>query len=175
MCVMVRVLLPFVAALALFALLPAFALSSSRPPTSAQIRAAARHAERSPYLWTTINICNTRRYPLTLGIRGQMPSLGFPASLYMNVQALYLSNRRFVAVPKVRKLIGLGRQATGLHQGGVSFRFSPGAGRLSGTIRFIWKRGGKVVAQATRRATRGHPSADYGNPTHYSAAQCKIS
>jgi len=172
---MVRVLVPLVAASVLLALAPARARGSSRPPTNAQLRAAVRRVEHSRYLWTTINICNTKRYPLTIGIRGQMPALGFAASLSMDVQALYWSNSSFVAVPKVQKLIELGRQATGLHQGGVSFRFAPGAGRLSGTITFVWKRGGKVIARATRAATRGHPNADYGSPNHYSSAQCVIS
>ncbi len=77
-------------------------------------------------------------------------------------------------MPEVQQLIDLGPQTTGLHQGGVSFRFAPGAGHLSGTITFIWKRGGKVLAQATRPATQGHPSADYGDPEDYSSAQCAI-
>lgn len=170
-----RVFVALGAAVALLALSPALASSASGPPTAAQIRTAVRKAERSPYLWTTINICNTKRYPLTVGVRGQMPALGFSASLYMDVQALYWTDGRFVQVPKVAKLIDLGRQTSGLHQSGVSFSFAPGASRLSGSITFTWKRGTRILAQATRPATRGHPSADYGDPQHYSSEQCVIS
>jgi len=172
--VKVRVLVAAVIALASLTFSPALAHGSSGPPTSGQIQRAVRQAERSTDLWTTINICNGRRHPLTIGIRGQMPALGFRTSLLMDVQALYWSDSRFIPVPRVRRLVDLGSHATGLHQGGVSFRFAPGAGRLSGAITFIWKRNGKVLAQATRQASKGHPDADYGSPARYSASQCKI-
>lgn len=162
-------------AAALLTCSPALARSTVPSPTAGQIRAAVRQAERSKHLWTTINICNTARYPLTLGIRGQMPALGFRASLYMDVRALYWSDSRFIAVPTAATLIDLGPQTTGLRQGGVSFGFAPGAGKLSAAITFIWKRDGKVLAQTSRPATQGHPDADYGSPAHHSSARCDIS
>ena len=170
-----RALVPLlVAAPALLALSPAPARGSSQPPTAAQIRAAVRRGESSRDLWTTINICNTKDHPLTLGIRGQMPALGFQSSLEMDVQALYWSAGRFIPVPRTQQLMDLGAHTTGLYQKGVSFSFAPAAGRLSGTITFIWRRAGKVLAKATRAATGGHPSADDGDPKHYSSAQCAI-
>ncbi len=161
-------------ALAMLELSPALARGTARKPTRAQVRAAVRQAERSQYLWTTINICNTKRHPLTLGIRGQMPALGFASVLDMKIHALYWSRGKFVVVPKVQQVIDLGSQTGGLHQGGVSLRFAPGAGRLSGRITFQWKLAGKVIAQATRTAAAGHPSADYGDPTHHTSEQCLI-
>src|SRR6516165_1209759 len=62
---------------------------SPKPPTAAQMRAAVQRAERSKYLWATVNICNTKRHPHAIGVRGQMPALGFPALLQMTVHLKY--------------------------------------------------------------------------------------
>jgi hypothetical protein len=149
--------------------------AASRPPTSGQIRLAIRHAERPGVLWATVNSCNTRRYPGRLGIRGQMPSLGFSASMSMNIQVEYLSqaNHRFRPVPGASRAIGF-TATTGLHQQGANWRFSAHTGTLSATITFTWALGRKVLARTTRTVTSGHPDADFGDPPHFSAAQCKI-
>jgi hypothetical protein len=151
------------------------ASAASRPPTSGQIRLAIRHAERPGVLWATVNICNTRRYPGRLGIRGQMPSLGFPASMSMNIQVDYLSqaNRRFKPIPGASRAIRF-TATTGLHQEGANWRFTPHTGTLSATITFTWSLGRKVLARTARAVTAGHPDADFGDPPHFSAAQCKI-
>jgi hypothetical protein len=150
--------------------------ATDRPPTSAQVRLAVQRAERSGALWATVNICNTRRDPDRIGIRGQMPSLGFPASLSMDIQVDYLSqaNHRFKLVPGASRAIGF-RATTGLHQEGANWRFTPNTGTLSATITFTWSSlAGKVLARATHAATAGHPDADFGDPPHFSAAQCTI-
>jgi hypothetical protein len=150
--------------------------ATGSPPTPAQIRAAVRAALRSSSLWATINICDTRRYPNTVGIRGQMPTLGFTSSLSMDVQVEFRSaaNRRFRPISGVERTLRLGRAASALHQGGANFRFSPHAGTFSATITFEWKLAGKVLGRATRRTTVGHPQADFGDPAHFSAALCQI-
>ncbi len=157
-------------------LLAGIAGAANPNPSASQIRAAIGRAERSRALWATINICNTRRYPRTVGIRGQMPTLGFSSSLYMDIQSEYWSSstKGFVPDPGVAKLVGLGRAASGLRQDGASFQFMRHAGLLSGTIAFEWKRGGRLLGRTTRRATAGHRDADMGNPPHFSAAQCRI-
>jgi hypothetical protein len=151
------------------------ATAASRPPTAGEIRLAIRHAEQSSALWATVNICNTRRYPGRLGIRGQMPSLGFAASLSMDIQVEYLNaaNRRFRPVPGANRAIGF-TATTGLNQEGANWRFTPHTGTLSATITFTWTLARKVLARATRAATAGHPDADFGDPAHFSAAQCKM-
>jgi hypothetical protein len=149
--------------------------AAGRPPTPGQIRLAIRRAERPGALWATVNICNTRRYPGRLGIRGQMPSLGFAASMSMSIQVDYLNqaNHRFRPVPGASRAIGF-RATTGLHQEGANWRFRPHTGTLSATITFTWSLAGTVLARATRAVTSGHPDADFGDPSHFSAAQCKI-
>jgi hypothetical protein len=152
-----------------------FADAAGRAPTSGQIRLAIRRAERSGALWATINICNTRRYPGRLGVRGQMPSLGFATSTSMNIQVDYLSqaNHRFRPVPGASRAIVF-TATTGLHQEGANWRFKPHTGTLSATITFTWSLARQVLARATRPVTAGHPDADFGDPPHFSAAQCKI-
>ena len=50
-------------------------------------RAAVRRAERSRELWATINICSANAKPGggELGVRGQMPSLGFSATPQLQI------------------------------------------------------------------------------------------
>jgi len=156
---------------------PGLAAASTTAPAPAQTRQAVRRAERSRSLWTTVNICNPPGHRDVMGIRGQMPALGFPASLSMSVRVDVWSGtrRRFEPDARVKPTqVKLGDVSSGLHQGGVSFLLTAHAGRLSGTIMFTWKRGGKVIARVARPATGGHPDADYGDPPHYSASDCTI-
>lgn len=134
-------------------------------------------AQRSSSLWATVNICNSKTHPDTLGIRGQMPTLGFASWLSMSIQLNYYSKtkKRFVPAPSAgQKLIRLGRLSTGLQQDGATFAFKPHAGLFNATVQFIWRRSGKLLGQTTKTTTAGHPNADFGSPAHYSARQCRI-
>jgi hypothetical protein len=149
--------------------------SANHNPTPAQIRSAVAKAERSKQLWSTVNVCNTKHHPNTIGIRGQMPSLSFPSSLYMQVQVTYrnYAAKKFEPDPGVDQLVALGDPANELVQGGALFKFKPPA-VLAGTITFEWKRHGKVIG-STRRATGGgHKNAKYGDPPGYSSSDCSI-
>ena len=143
-----------------------------------RIARAVRSAESSPSLWATVNICSSRRYPRDLGVRGQMPTLGFPASMFMVVQVDYWSASRHRFLPIQSNLattrLSLGRASTGLQQDGAVFPFGAHTGLLNATVTFIWMRGGKVIGQTVRRTTAGHRDADHGSPPRYSAAQCRI-
>jgi hypothetical protein len=153
------------------------AAAASRNPTPNQIRKAIARAERSHSLWATINLCDTRRYPNTVGVRGQMPGLGFPSWMSMQIHVNYWSKQkhRFLPSPGSRRLVRLGRSSTLLQQGGALEQFQPHKGYLfNATIQFIWRRSGKLLGQTTRRTTAGHHGADFGDPKHFSAKQCKI-
>jgi hypothetical protein len=144
----------------------------------ARIARAIRTAESSPSLWATVNICSSRRYPDDLGVRGQMPTLGFSASMSMVIQVDYWSaqSKRFLPIRSqlANTRLSLGSASSGLEQGGAVFPFKAHTGLLNATITFIWTRGGKVIGQTARRTTAGHSDADHGSPPHYSAAQCQI-
>jgi hypothetical protein len=149
----------------------------SSGPTKAQIASAIHRATRSADLWVTVNLCNTAEHPDVIGIRGQMPGLGFATTLYMDFHATYAvpgRRGRFKAVPKAEKQLKLGQATTGLHQDGVDFYFQPHAGLLSGQVTFEWRIRGKVVGSVTKPATSGHPGADFGDPQHFTAGSCRI-
>jgi hypothetical protein len=143
-----------------------------------QIARAVRSAEQSRALWATVNICDTRRYHHDIGVRGQMPSLGFSSTLYMVVQVNFWSEKQHRFLPIQSNLattrLSLGSTANGLEQDGAVFPFRAHTGRLNATFTFIWSRGGTVIGQTVRRTTAGHTDADHGSPPHFSAAQCRI-
>jgi hypothetical protein len=146
-------------------------------PSPARIRAAVKKAESSSSLWTTVNVCNSRPYRDDLGIRGQMPALGFAAWLSMDIKLYYYltSEKRYVPVPsRGSKLVRLGRSTSGLQQSGALFRFSPHQPKLKAIVTFIWRRSGQLLGEARRSTTAGHRNADFGSPPHYSAATCTI-
>ncbi len=152
-------------------------LAVARNPSQAQIQKAVRRAEHSTQLWATVNVCNSHRYPNYLGVRGQMPALGFAAWLSMDIRLYYYARGKHRFLPVLShgtKLVRLGREAKGLQQGGVLFQFAPHQPRLEAVVRFVWRRSGHVLGHTSRATTASHPSADYGSPRHYSAAVCKI-
>ncbi|HEY3725926.1 MAG TPA: hypothetical protein VGL51_02055 [Solirubrobacteraceae bacterium] len=167
-----------VLALGVVAVVPVVPAQAARHnPTRAQIARAVNRAKRSASLWATVNICDTKRHPNTLGIRAQMPALGFPSWLSFQIQLNYYSasKHRFVPISKGSMLIRLGRSSHGLQQAGASFSFTPHTGLLNANVNFIWRRSGRLLGQTRRRTTAGHPNADFGNPPHFSAKQCRIS
>lgn len=143
-----------------------------------QIARAVRRAEQSRSLWATVNICDTRKYHNEIGVRGQMPTLGFSSTLYMVVQVNYWSASQHQFLPIQSRLattrLSLGSISSGQEQDGAVFPFSAHTGLLNATFTFIWSRSGNVIGQTVRRTTAGHTDADHGSPPHYSAAQCRI-
>jgi hypothetical protein len=160
------------------ALLVASAPARAGTVGPARIARAVRTAEQSPSLWATVNICSSRKYPHALGVRGQMPTLGFSTSLTMVVQVNYWSaaGKRFVPIQSklATTRLTLGSATNGIEQDGAVFPFAAHTGLLNATVTFIWTRGNKVIGQTVRRTTAGHHDADHGSPPHYSAAQCRI-
>jgi hypothetical protein len=163
---------------ALCVVLPAPALAGG--PSAKQIHQAAARAEESGSLWATINICSSPGAGQggEVGVRGQMPSLGFSSTLRMTVQLGYWSQKheRFMAIPGPSAVANLavGSSSTGLQQDGVVFGFNDSAGLLDASVDFTWTRGGRVIAQASRITTAGHHNADYSRPAHYSAGDCRL-
>jgi hypothetical protein len=165
-------------AAAFFIALPAQGLAKA--PSGAQLHGAVARAERSSSLWATINICASHGAGNggQLGVRGQMPSLGFASTLRMTVQLGYWSaiHERFIAIPGSTGVsdLSLGSAATGRQQAGVMFGFDNSAGLLNASVDFTWTRGGRVIGEADRITTAGHRDADYGQPAHFSAAYCRL-
>ncbi len=156
------------------AVAPALAGSS---PTQNQVRAAVAKAKRSKNLWATVNVCGPHRTPRTIGIRAQMPALGFSARLSVQIQLDYwnVAKQRFVPVqsPNAQGLVGLGMVTAGLQQGGENFHFTHGA-YFRATVTFTYQRHGQVLLTLTRHTTGGHRDADQGTPAHFTAATCRL-
>jgi hypothetical protein len=149
-----------------------------KPPTKGEIRAAVNRAKRSHKLWATVNICDTASHPNIIGIRGQLPALGFETKMSMLVQVDYwvFADGRFepdTSVPPQRVALGKKAHATGLWQGGITIAFTPPV-VLSGTVTFEWKLGKKVVGTVTRQTGHGYSGVAHGDPPHYSTATCTI-
>ncbi len=152
------------------------AQAANQNPSGTQIAKAIKRAESSTSLWSTVNLCNTKRHRYTIGVRGQMPALGFPAWLSMQIRLNYYNTKkhRFLPLSNASTLVRLGRIRNGLQQGGQTWTYGPHAGLFNATIQFIWRRSGKLLGQTSRRTTAGHRGADFGDPAHFSAKQCRI-
>ncbi len=157
------------------ALLLAAAAAATTSPTPAQIHADVKRAERSPALWATVNVCDTKAHRNQIGIRGQMPGLGFPAQLRMTIRLAYYDAQaaRFLPVPHVATRLKLGTVTHGTVQQGAEFSFSPPV-TLSGSITFVWRRGGKRLGSVTKLTSGGKKGVDGGDPRGFSAATCTI-
>jgi hypothetical protein len=151
-------------------------------PTPAQIRKAIASAERSKMLWATVNVCQTKGDNAaaggSVGVRGQMPTLGFASTLSMTIQLNRYSakSKSFVALPyaTAKTTVSPGTFATDLHQDGAVFPFSGPAGLLNATVTFSWTRAGKLLGSTAQQTTAGHRDAAGGRPAHYSAARCQL-
>lgn len=151
-------------------------------PTAAQIHKALARARHSKLLWATVNVCQLKgRHAAkggSIGVRGQMPTLGFTSTLAMTIRLNRWSTKSKSFMPlryrTAKTTVSPGRFAHNLHQDGAVFPFGGPAGLLNATVTFSWARGGKVLGTATRTTTAGHHDAAGGHPPHYSAAQCRL-
>lgn len=153
--------------------------TSTTTPTTAQVRRAVTNAERSSYLWATVNICRShlRRGGL-VGVRGEMGALGFRSTLTMTVQLRQYdrTHNAFLAVkaPTATHTVTLGPLETGVHQDGAEFHYAADTGLLDATVTFTWTRDGHRLGEVTRTTTSGHHSAAFAEPTGHSAASCRL-
>jgi len=160
---------------------PAKKTKKAKPkgPTASQIRAALAKAKHSPNLWATVNVCMSAPGQDTVGIRGQMPSLGFATTLTMDVSVSYWNNSTSMFDPVgATSTVSLGKGTKGIHQGGVSFPFAPpGTGSqyiVRGTVTFEWSLGSKLIGKVTRNTGHGYPNVAFSNPPGFSAGTCTL-
>lgn len=149
-------------------------------PLAAADAQRARGASR--HLWATVNVCDTERWPDTIGIRGSMPgSADGRGAMWMRFEVQFLAaddgkwhnvgeggDSGFVYVGPARFKAG---------QAGRSFRISPKKGQqvlLRGRVSFEWRVKGEVVRRATVRTRKGHRSSAGSDPPGYTASTCTI-
>ena len=170
--------------LALLLALVAAPTAIASGPSNAVIKAAIRDAERSKDLWATVNMCNLpSSHPKgnkLVGVRVQMPALGFTSQLYFSVEMQYWSetNKAFVAsgIRFGPSLISSARHAP--HQGGVVFPFKPPVVGQKFTVRglvaFEWRLGKRVLGRTIRKTGHGYKHVDFSKPPGYNAGTCTI-
>ncbi len=133
-------------------------------------------------LWATVNVCNPKDQPDTIGIRGSMPGDGHVKDImYMRFKVQYQD-------PTTKQWIDLGHEADSgylkvgsaalARQDGRSFQFAQVAGKpaytLRGDVIFQWRRGATVLQTATVPTTSSHTSLAGADPAGYSAAICTL-
>lgn len=133
-------------------------------------------------LWATVNVCNPKDQPDTIGIRGSMPADGRSRdAMYMRFTVQYQD-------PTTKQWLAVGHEAdsgflkvgsAGLaRQAGRSFQFAPAAGKppylLRGHVVFQWRRGTTVLETATAATTAARKSLAGADPAGYSAATCTL-
>jgi hypothetical protein len=150
---------------------------------SACVPAQARTIDKSRHLWATVNICDTKRSPDTVGVRASMPGSGRKGErMFMRFRVQFFSeedNRwhNFASREGTDSgWIAVGSARFKARQSGFSFPFSLEQGQryeVRGVTRFEWRRGKRVVRRATKRTTKGHRTA-LSDPKGYSSATCVL-
>jgi hypothetical protein len=158
----------------------ALALAAAAGPAAAA--AAPRTVDDSRLLWATVNVCDTGRWPDTVGIRGSMPgSRDGRETMWMRFQVQFLSagDGRWHNVPEAGDsgFVQVGPARYKARQAGRSFRISPKKGEqvlLRGKVSFEWRLNGEVVRRAGTRTRKGHRSSAGSDPPGYTASTCTI-
>jgi hypothetical protein len=163
-------------------LLAAILLALPAPAGALAAPAKAPTIDKSRHLWATVNICDSKQSPDTLGIRASMPGSGRKHErMYMRFRAQYLSPtdnlwHNFVAKGTDSGYRYVGSAKYKARQSGWSFRFDLGKGQryeLRGAVDFEWRKKGDVMRHAAKRTTKGHHVA-LSEPKGYSAATCVL-
>ena len=158
---------------------PAGMASAAAPRGLSQ--ASTRALSSSHELWATIDVCNPKDQPDTVGIRGSMPGDGRAADkMYMSFHLQYMSTSgRWVdlasgASPSYVAVGGSGAA----REGGRSFQLVPVAGMpattLRGVVDFQWRRGRTVLLRLSRASSAKHQALAGADPAGFSAASCLI-
>lgn len=168
---------------------PAAAVGQSTPerggaPKPSQSRPSKRTAptvESSRFLWATVNVCDTKDSPDTIGVRGSMPGAADSSErMYMRFQVQFFSAAdgmwHDVSSGGDSGFVPVGSARYESRQSGRSFRFSPKSGSvlLRGVATFEWRRAGEVVRRARKRTTPKHHSSAGADPPGYSSSNCTI-
>jgi hypothetical protein len=143
---------------------------------------ASMHAlERSRALWATVDVCNPKDQPNTIGIRGSMPGDRHAHdTMYMRFRVQYQdpSTHRWAYVARGADsgFLKVGPAQTA-RQAGRSFQFAAGGQTftLRGYVIFQWRRGKTVLGTIERTTLAGHHSLAGADPKNYSAASCRLS
>ena len=132
------------------------------------------------HLWSTVNICDSVKYPDNVGIAARMPGDGTTRRMYMRFYVQYREDKqwRFVKTGGRSPWLKAGSAKYAWSQRGYTFRFDPPAAGESflfrGFVRFEWRsKSGKVVKKTSRVTQSGHDTSG-ADPKGFTAAQCTL-
>jgi hypothetical protein len=154
------------------------------------VPATTAHARAASHLWATVNVCDTKNAPDTLGVRARMPGNGTHQRMWMRFRVQYLSTQTskwaYVTQGGLSPWIEAGSAKFAFKETGYEFSFDPPAEgatfTLRGVVEYQWRakhhdKNGKIVttvAQRKRKFTEaGHRTKD-ADPAAFSAKTCEI-
>jgi hypothetical protein len=157
----------------------ALLLAAAFPP--AALAAPRQVASDDRRLWATVNVCDSERWPDTIGIRGSMPGSGDARqTMWMRFQVQFVSpddgKWHFVPEGGDSGFIAVG-SAGAARQAGRSFRISPKKGEqvlLRGRVSFEWRVKDVVLRRERLLTRKGHRSSAGADPDGYTASTCTI-
>jgi hypothetical protein len=142
-----------------------------------------RPLAKSPDLWATINVCDTKDNPNTIGIRGSMPGLGGRKKTRLQIRFQVQYQEPGGAWKDTDETADsgwrtVGRTRSAVLETGQNFKFQPPESApytLRGTVRFRWQLEGRTLKELGELTQTGHRSTDGADPQGYTAATCQIS
>lgn len=163
-----------VVAVASLIAVPAAGAASTSSPSKAQIATAVAKATRSSELWVTINSCRRRgKLPGVVGVRAQMPGLGFPTQMRVTLTVSYFSatTHRYQPLQGTSRTLTAPGVVTGTSQTGLSYMLSTPVTVIA-HAQFKWYYRGKLIGSAVRASSGGHKQVKGSDPSGYSVAAC---
>ena len=133
--------------------------------------APAEAAKRDPWLWATVNVCDSATSPNAMGVRASMPGNRSRERMYMRFSAQWYSKarKRWLRVEGASsRWVRVGSAMPRYRQAGYTFEFDPparGVFLVRGVVDYQWRkrrRGGRVLQRARRTTSRSPGTADEG-------------
>lgn len=146
------------------------------------VLAGSAQAATAQKPWATVNVCDTKAHPNTVGIRALIPGAQREqVRLYMRFRVQWRDAADGLWHNLIDQgdsgFIAFGRSKNGLgREGGRLFPFKAPAKplRLRGRVDFEWRIGQRVVKRDTALTAKGHRSGAGSDPKGYSAATCLL-
>jgi hypothetical protein len=144
---------------------------------------AQTSAHHKGALWATVNICDTEKYPNTLGVRASMPGNGTKQTMWMRFRGMYYDRAttvwRDIGGDSRSPWIKVGNAKYKSRQAGRRFKLDPPLPTTTFVVRaevdFQWRgKRGKVKRRATQKTLSGHKTGRHADPRGYSNGVCEI-
>ena len=142
----------------------------------------ASAAKTPPFLWATVNVCDTTVHDNMMGVRASMPGDGDRTKMYMRFIAQYYDRSKQlwseVKGSGISQWIYVGSGLKQRREGGFTFAFdAPSGGKtftLRGAVDYKWTKGRRVVRTAHLFTNGGHPNTAGADPASFSAGLCQV-